>query len=219
MKSMRQPSINKGLFKLLFILIFCSTPFNSTALTDKLIGFEINPSWGYQHLLSSTLSPGLNAGINFQFKLFKKLSLKTGINYFNTSISDERGFCIGVESCPTKRTYSFEIIEIPFNLYLDASSDSLSKTKLFFYAGYSIGEIVNEYSSSEYFNEPDNRFSGPSGFVKTVHFLNLGFDIRRQLFESYYVSIGAGIKQTAMYYRTFGTTRSLQLNLRLSKAI
>lgn len=217
MNRIQKRGLNPNFFKLVLTLC-CLSSFNSSALTNKQFGLETGPSWGYQNINSTKLANGFHAGLIFQFELYKRLSIKTGVNYFKSGISNE-GFCLGICTPPAKTTNYFHRIEIPINIYLDTSSDPKAKTKLFLYAGYSIGEVFQEQYYFEFDNLPSETFTTESGLLKTVHFLNLGFDVRRDLGQSYHLSLGGDYKQTAMYYDRFGTTRSIQINIRLTKSI
>ena len=217
---MREQSLfetRKLTFFLVLTISFCS--FKSSALNDKLIGIEAAPSWGYQSINSTNITQGIIGGFNFQFKLHKKLSLKTGLNYFKSGLSQPAYCQLTFAPCPSQIKNIFHLLEIPINIYFDTGDDPEANTKLFFYAGYSIGEIIKEQYRYDYEKQPTEFLTIDAGFLKTAHFLNLGIDIRQRLGTTYYLTIGGGYKQTAMYYDRFRTNRSVQINIRLTKTI
>lgn len=188
--------------------------------STKMIGIELGPSWGYKNLNSRfVISP--RGGLNFQLELHKKISLKTGINYFSTRL-DQGSYCdltFDNELCYSSSHVNFDLIELPINFYFNLNQSLEASTHFFVFIGYSIAQVVRESYFFNYDNIPSGKTTFATGLLKTAHFFNLGFDVRQALSEKIFLFVGGGFKQTAMYYDRYGTTRSLQINLRLMKKL
>jgi len=162
---------------------------------------------------------GVSGGIFYDKNIIRKLSVSTSLDFtrLNLLLGGDSRFDMNGLLEEVTLVHQFDIIDLNVNIVYNSDLHESRKWKTHIFGGYGFGQIISYHSIIRFDDRREIEEFVIPDLIETVHFSNLGIEVKHSIKDKYRLSLGVLTKITSVYHDYYGYIYQINIFIKVGR--